>query len=129
MISTGSIYTLHEHLFLTILNRGRRLLRTTNYLLWLNPLPVYYFITCLGVTAYHFSSTVLHVMDQLFISILLYYMLRLNSLPLTTLLHVMTLSFTSWLIYMLGLNSLPVYYFVTCYGATHCRIIQLLTTI
>ena len=26
MISTGSIYTLHEHLFLTILNRGRRLL-------------------------------------------------------------------------------------------------------
>ena len=26
MISTGSIYTLHEHLCLTILNRGRRLL-------------------------------------------------------------------------------------------------------
>ena len=26
MISTGSIYTLHEHLCVTILNRGRRLL-------------------------------------------------------------------------------------------------------
>ena len=26
MISTGTIYTLHEHLCLTILNRGRRLL-------------------------------------------------------------------------------------------------------
>ena len=35
MISTRSIYTLHEHLFLTVLNRGRRLLPDDQLLIYL----------------------------------------------------------------------------------------------